>query len=253
MSSKNQSLNLDKDVLYDLYLNQQMTTNEIGKIFDCTSACVRKYLSKYNITIRQNGEAVKLERSKWPKEKEKARSKKFIQNWADKSEEERREINVRKTAGWHTSEAVQKQINSRIANGTSKESKAELEFMNKLSLFLDKDDLIHHYTDLKRYPFDCDFYIPSKDLFIEYQGHQTHGYEPYSPQNPEHWVYSDYLETHGFSSSIFTIRDPNKLKVAKQNKINLLLIYPKNNSYLVTNGVLINIGKFDVTKINDLC
>lgn len=64
MSSKNKKLNLDKNTLYDLYINQKMTSNEIAELFDCTSKSIRNYLIKYNIPVRQNGEAVALERSK---------------------------------------------------------------------------------------------------------------------------------------------------------------------------------------------
>ena len=148
--------------------------------------------------------------------------------------------------------SIQHQIETKRKNNSFHISKQEAEAHKILASKYGIENVLTQYES-SVYPFRCDFYIKSKDLFIEYQGHQTHGYEPYDPQNPEHWVYSDYLETHGFSSSIFTIRDPNKLGVAKQNKINLLLIYPKNDSYLVTNGTLKNIGKFNVTKINDLC
>lgn len=44
MSSKNKKLNLDKETLYDLYANQQMTSEEIAKIFNCTSKSIRNYL-----------------------------------------------------------------------------------------------------------------------------------------------------------------------------------------------------------------
>lgn len=253
MSSKNQKLNLDRDTLFDLYINQKLTSNEIADLFDCTSKSIRNYLIKYNIPVRQNGEAVKLERSKWTDEKEKSRSKKFIQNWSDKSEIEKQEINNKRTVGWHTPDAVQKQIANRIANGTSKQSKAEQEFYNRLRIFVPENDIIHHYTDQLRYPYDCDFYVKSKDLFIEYQGHQTHGPAPYDATDPAHWYYSDRLHDAGFNEKIFTEKDPQKLATAKQTKINLLLIYPKNDSYLVTNGQIKNIGKFDVAKINDLC
>lgn len=81
MSSKNQKLNLDRETLYDLYINQQYTSKEIVEIFGCTSKSIRNYLTKYGIPVRQNGEAVKLERSKWSAEKEAGRSRKFIQTW----------------------------------------------------------------------------------------------------------------------------------------------------------------------------
>lgn len=64
MSSKNQKLNLDKDELFDLYINKQLTSKEVGKIFNCSSKAVRNYLKKYGIPVRQNAEAVKLERTK---------------------------------------------------------------------------------------------------------------------------------------------------------------------------------------------
>ena len=41
-----------------------MTSKEIAEIFGCTSKSIRNYLAKYEIPIRQNGEAVKLERTK---------------------------------------------------------------------------------------------------------------------------------------------------------------------------------------------
>ena len=64
MSSKNQKININKDTLFDLYINQKMTSKEIAEIFGCTSKSIRNYLAKYEIPIRQNGEAVKLERTK---------------------------------------------------------------------------------------------------------------------------------------------------------------------------------------------
>ena len=39
-------------------------------------------------------------------------------------------------------------------------------------------DVITQYKD-DRYPFACDFYIPSLDLFIECNYHWTHGGKPY--------------------------------------------------------------------------
>lgn len=253
MSSKNQKLNLNREKLYDLYINQQLTSKEVAEIFDCTSRCVRNYLIKYGIPVRQMSEAVKLERSKWSAEKEMARSKKYIQTWADTPEERKREIIAERTKNINSPEAILKAKETRFANGTHKSSLAENEFYQKLCLFIDKSDIERGYVDKQRYPFNCDFYIKSKDLFIEYQGHQTHGYEPYDATNPEHRVYCDRLQASGFDTYNWTTRDPNKVAFAKQHKINLLLIYPKNNSYLIHNGIMTSIGKFNVTKINDLC
>lgn len=149
-------------------------------------------------------------------------------------------------------EAIQKAKETKLKNNTFRKSKAEDTFYNNLKLFIAADDIIRGYTEA-RYPFNCDFYIKSKDLFIEYQGHQTHGTQPYDANDPYCNAEAEYLQDYGFESTTYTIRDPNKIKIAKQNKINLLLIYPKNDSYLIQDGILKNIGKFDITKINDLC
>ena len=44
-------------------------------------------------------------------------------------------------------------------------------------------DTIHQYRDEERYPFNYDFYIPSLDLFIEYQGSWLHNNHPYDENN----------------------------------------------------------------------
>ena len=64
MSNKNKKLNLNKEVLYDLYVNKKLTSKEVANILGCTSKSIRNYLKAYNIPIRSNGEAVKLDRSK---------------------------------------------------------------------------------------------------------------------------------------------------------------------------------------------
>jgi hypothetical protein len=253
MSSKNQKLNLDRDTLYDLYINQQLTSKEVAEIFGCTSKSIRNYLIKYDIPVRQNGDAVKLERSKWSAEKEAERTRKFMQAWIDTPDELKQEITAKRIKNINPPEAVAKAKETKLKNGTYKISQAENAFYKQLCLFIDESDIIRGYVDKQRYPYNCDFYIKSKDLFIEYQGHQTHGTEPYDATNPEHWVYCDRLQASGYSTDTFTIRDPNKVATAKQHKINLLLIYPKNNSYLIHNGIMTSIGKFSVAKINDLC
>ena len=45
-------------------------------------------------------------------------------------------------------------------------------------------DVIRQYK-CDRYPFACDFYIPSIDTFIECQYSWTHGYHPYNSDSKE--------------------------------------------------------------------
>lgn len=253
MGKNNKKLNLDKDILYDLYINQQHTSKEIANLYNCSSKSIRNYLTKYNIPVRQLSEAIKLERSKWSDEKEANRSKKFIQTWVDTPENIKKEIIRRRTKNANSPEAIEKSKITKQLNGTFKKSKAEDDFYRQLCLFFNYSDIVRGYVDEQRYPFNCDFYIKSKDLFIEYQGHQTHGNWPYDSNNAQHIDYCNCLKSSGYDTSTFTKRDPNKLNIAKHNNLNLILIYPRNDSYFVHNGIITSIGKFNITKINDLC
>ena len=93
--------------------------------------------------------------------------------------------------------------------------------------------LCQKYNDVKRqykskvYPFACDFYIPSEDLYIEYQGFWTHGNEPYDENNQRHQEKLKLWETKGTSQykkaiNDWTQRDIIKRKTAKNNNLNWL-------------------------------
>ena len=56
----------------------------------------------------------------------------------------------------------------------------------------------------------------------------------------------------GEDMSTWIKRDPKKLKIALDNKINLLLVYPKHNTYLVKDSDIKNIGKSNIIDINDI-
>ena len=86
----------------------------------------------------------------------------------------------------------------------------------------------------KLYPFDCDFYIPKLDLYIEYQGFKSHGTEPYNENKIDHQLLikdwrkrSNELNFKGQKKSkyldfinVWTVSDPLKRTVAKNNNLN---------------------------------
>lgn len=94
-------------------------------------------------------------------------------------------------------------------------------------------DLRTQYKD-ERYPFSCDFYIPSLDLFIEYQGYWTHGGEPFNPNNEKHLEIVKHWEERSneinfkgrfkkaYKNAIetWTHFDVQKRKIAQENKLN---------------------------------
>lgn len=245
------SLNLDKDELYDLYVNQGLSTTDISKIYNCSARTIQNWLHRYDIPVRSDSEAVKLNRSQWTDEMELKRSQTYHNTWMNKSKEEIAQINQKRknNPNINSEESIRKANQTRIANGTTKQSKSEDEFYHKLLVLgFSKDDIIHHYMDDK-YPFNCDFYIKSKDLYIEYQGHYSHGFEPFDENNDEHLQYLVKMQDSGKDMSTWFKRDVYKLEIAKRNKIKLLLVYPRHNTYLVKDGQVTTIDINDINKI----
>lgn len=139
-------------------------------------------------------------------------------------------------------EKVIKGQNTKRENGTINTSNPEDEIFkllkNKYS------DTIRWYKD-SRYPFECDFYIPNKDLFIELNFHWTHGIEPFNKENKQHlnlvnyWfekskeIYNDgkhkgqNKEYYTKAIYVWTELDTLKLKTFKDNNLNYKIFYNK--------------------------
>lgn len=102
------------------------------------------------------------------------------------------------------------------------------------------DDVFRNYIDI-RYPYRCDFYIKSKDLFIELNLHWTHGPHPFDENDLNDiellnmWKSKQEIQTleNGkkrqnmyFSAEYtWTVSDPLKIKTAHKNKLNYILLY----------------------------
>ena len=94
-----------------------------------------------------------------------------------------------------------------------------------------KNDIIRQYkSDL--YPFSCDFYIKSLDLYIEYNGHWTHGKESFNKTNKEHQEilnnWKKKLKSSKFYTNaikVWTDLDVRKLETFKKNKLNYKIFW----------------------------
>lgn len=123
-----------------------------------------------------------------------------------------------------------KKYNTKKKNNSFHTSKEEDKAYNLLLTKFLKDDIIRQYRS-KLYPFACDFYIKSLDLYIEYNGTWTHGYYnstflgSFNKDNPEHikilniWK-SKNTDFYRTAIYVWTILDPLKVKTAKENKLN---------------------------------
>lgn len=123
-------------------------------------------------------------------------------------------------------------IKTKKKNGTLNTSDSETNMYQLLCDVFGESDVLAQYTD-ERYPFMCDFYIKSRDLFIELNAMWTHG---------GHWFNSDsaddvaMLKKWELKGSKFyqnalanwTRRDVDKRNAARQNNLNYVVLWDKN-------------------------
>ena len=121
----------------------------------------------------------------------------------------------------------EKEIQTKKKNGTLNTSSQELEAGNILSLHY--NEVISQYK-CDRYPFHCDFYIPTEDLFIECNFHWTHGNHPFNKYSIVDMIKLSRLKLkareskyHEIAIDVWTRRDVEKLNYLKH--LNHLIFY----------------------------
>ena len=106
-------------------------------------------------------------------------------------------------------------------------------------MYFSADDICRQYRDEERYPFNCDFYIKSLDLFIELNLHWTHGGRPFDENDDECInklaIWKEKATTSKFYTTainVWTIRDVKKIMTAINGGLNYISVYkiPKNFS-----------------------
>ena len=119
-------------------------------------------------------------------------------------------------------EHQEKIIKTKRKNNTFNTSKSEQIIT---TLLKDKfSDILCQYKS-EKYPFNCDFYIPSLDLYIEFQGHWTHGNRPYKNTEDDNTIVNRWKEkaksSKFYENAIETwvIRDPKKRHIAIENNL----------------------------------
>lgn len=139
-------------------------------------------------------------------------------------------------------ESVRKKIDykkileSKKNNGTFNSSKLENFLYEFLCEAYPNYTIIRGYED-ERYKnietgnnFQCDFYIKDLDLFIELNGHYTHGKHPFDKNN---FCDLKLLEEYKAKSApsyknlieVWTHRDVLKIEAAKRNDLNYITLY----------------------------
>lgn len=128
----------------------------------------------------------------------------------------------------------QKEYETRKKNGTLgfHKSKDEEILEHILKDMFGPDNVVYNYFDKERYPFKCDFYIPSEDLFIELHAGWEHQGHPFDNNNEEDLLLLEDLKNKQTISNYYknviyqwTDLDIRKLNAFKDNNLNYIIGY----------------------------
>lgn len=130
-----------------------------------------------------------------------------------------------------------KSYNTKKKNHTFNTSQQEENIYNLLLQKFNKDDIERQYKS-KLYPFYCDFYIKSLNLYIEYHGTWTHGHKPFKNSIEDIKIIDELKKKsqeinfkgkrklfYLSALNVWTKSDPLKLQTFKQNKLNYKIFY----------------------------
>ena len=123
--------------------------------------------------------------------------------------------------------------NAQLKRTYSSKSKYELKVFEILKNIFGEENVINQYSS-EKYPFHCDFYIKSINLYIELQGHWTHGPHPFNENDKNDlallntWIEKSNDQYYKYAVYTWTIRDIEKRNMAKQNNLNYLEIFGYN-------------------------
>lgn len=145
-----------------------------------------------------------------------------------------------KTGAWTDEQKatiLAKQYETKKRNKSFNSSKPEDRYYIHLIDIYGEDDVVRQYRD-DRYPYACDFYVKSKDLFIELNFNWTHGGHPFDSQNEADikklaiWE-EKAAKSEFYKNAIYTWTelDVKKQLVAKENKLNYIVYYSEEDAY----------------------
>lgn len=145
--------------------------------------------------------------------------------------------------------------NSRKTNNTCNKSKIE-DFLYE-ALTEKYNNVLRQYKS-EKYPYMCDFYIPSIDTYIEYNGFITHKDRPFDPLNEtdlnEKQILYEKSKLSKFYKNIYNIwinKDPEKIEISVKNNIKIIFIY---NTWLRTHigSGFLKTGKTDLKLLSNI-
>lgn len=125
-----------------------------------------------------------------------------------------------------------KEFKSKKEKGNFNSSKEEKDILEILKQ--EFDDVNYQYYD-ERYGYVCDYYIKKYDLFIEYNGHWTHGEHTFNRNDKhdnellEQWkIKAETSKFYKNAVETWSVRDIKKINNAKQKDLRLAILWTED-------------------------
>lgn len=142
-------------------------------------------------------------------------------------------------------DVIEKMYQTKKQNNTFNTSSWQKHSKQLLYDVFGENDVIEEYRNVNTYPFKCDFYIKSLDLYIECHYCQYHNYRPFDPSNEEHLKEVQLLKEksaklhskpnarkenqYDKTIKVWTDLDVRKRQCAIDNKLNWLVFYSRES------------------------
>lgn len=118
-------------------------------------------------------------------------------------------------------------------NGTCNTSKCEEQMYKELTRVFGRSMVKRNYNEDDRYPFHCDFYIVTHDIFIELNASWFHGRHAFDVNNADdlellsEWQLRVKGNRSAYEEAIktWTVVDPLKYQTAKENGLNYFVFW----------------------------
>ncbi len=215
---------IDKDDLYYLYIICRLSIRILGnEIFLIQPNNIKRQLNIYN--IKKSQKQIQLDRKYTNLLKYGVENVMMVDNIKEKMYKTNL-IKYGHKSSMGNKSVIHKQYLTKKKNNTFNTSKPEEEIYK---LLVEKFGEVKRQYKSELYPYRCDFYIPCEDLYIEYQGFKSHNYEPFEINNLKHqekvkkWKeYSQYNKSYIGYLKVWTVTDPLKRQIVKDNNLNWL-------------------------------
>ena len=233
MTSRTISKSITYEQLYDLYIIQGLSRNQLRSILGLCPSAIKRLLVLHG--IKKSKEQMNREREEKKKKTCLAKygvehpakldsvrakiEKTCLKKYGVKSYVESEESKNRIKTLYRQGITQAKQYATKKAHNTLSGSKLEDQ---AFQLLLQKFPEVKRHYKSEAYPFYCDFFIPIIDTYIELNLYWTHGRHPFDPNSKIDQEKLIKWKDKGYNKAIekWTRKDPLKRKIAQDQGLN---------------------------------